>query len=72
MTGNHIDVPAKSTGAAPAVRGVSPCYLAVPALPDVVGEQMEFLLSHAGHNSAGCADCLRLAQVMRILMRPFE
>ncbi|MGO9260007.1 MAG: hypothetical protein ACLQU1_27395 [Bryobacteraceae bacterium] len=72
MTGNHTDLPAKSTGAAAAVQAVSPCYLAAPALPDVLCEQMEFLLAHAGHNSAGCADCLRLAQIVRILMRPFE
>ena len=71
MTGNHSDVTAKTTGEA-VVRGVSPCYLATPALPDVLGEQMDFLLAHAGHNSAGCADCLRLTQVVRILMRPFE
>jgi hypothetical protein len=51
---------------------VSPCYLAASALPDVLCEQMDFLLAHAGHNLDGCADCLRLAQVVRILMRPFE
>ncbi|HTX36709.1 MAG TPA: hypothetical protein VME43_16890 [Bryobacteraceae bacterium] len=72
MIANHSDLPAKSTGAAATASAVSPCYLAAPALPDVLNEQMAFLLEHAGHNAAGCADCLRLAQVVRLLMRPFE
>jgi hypothetical protein len=72
MISNHTDSTAKSTGAAAAVRAVSPCYLAAPPLPDVLTEQLEFLLGHAGHNAAGCAECLRLAQVVRLLMRPFE
>jgi hypothetical protein len=72
MLANHSDLQANSTGAAPAVQAVSPCYLAAPALPDVLNEQMEFLLAHVGHNTAGCADCVRLEQVRRILMRPFD
>ena len=71
MIANHSDVRAKS-GAAASVRPVSTCYLESPALPDVLNEQMSYLLAHAGHNTAGCADCLRLAQVVRLLMRPFE
>ena len=62
----------QSDGAAEAVLAAAPCYLAAPALPDVLSEQMSYLIGHAGHNAAGCADCQRLAQVVRILMRPFE
>jgi hypothetical protein len=71
MMPTHSDLSTGSTGAA-AVRAMAPCYLAAPALPDVLQEQMAYLLDHAGHNSAGCADCQRLAQVVRLLMRPFE
>lgn len=71
MTANRSDLPA-TTGAAAAVRAASPCYLATPPLPDVLHEQMDFLLAHEGHNTAGCSDCLRLAQLVRILMRPFD
>ena len=71
MTANHHDIPARS-GAAAAVRPASPCYLAAPALPEVLHEQIAFLLAHDGHNTAGCSECLRLAQLVRILMRPFD
>jgi hypothetical protein len=46
--------------------------VAAAALPDVLNEQMSYLLEHAGHNTAGCSDCQRLAQVVRLLMQPFE
>jgi len=72
MISDHSDSRVQSTGAAAAIRPVSPCYQAAADLPDVLSEQLEFLLGHAGHNAAGCADCLRLAQVVRLLMRPFE
>ncbi len=72
MIANHSDLLTQSTGAAAAVQAVSPCYLAAPALPEVLKEQMSYLLAHAGHNTKGCPDCLRLAQVVRLLMRPFE
>jgi hypothetical protein len=72
MTGKHIDLPGKSTGAAAAARDASLRYLATPALPDVLHEQVDFLVAHASHNIPGCAECLRLTQVVRILMRPFE
>jgi len=71
MTADHSDLRRQST-AETTVRHVSNCYQAAPALPDVLNEQMSYLLAHAGHNTAGCTDCLRLAQVVRLLMRPFE
>jgi|HubBroStandDraft_1064217.scaffolds.fasta_scaffold678261_2 hypothetical protein len=71
MMAKHSDSPAQPTGVA-AVRGLSSCYLAAPALHDVLNEQMAYLLAHAGHNTAGCADCLRLAKIVGLLMRPFE
>ena len=64
--------PSNSSGVAAVVRATSPCYLAMPALSDVLDEQFSYLLAHAGHNTEGCRDCLRLAQVLRLLMRPFE
>jgi len=72
MIADYGDWFTKSNGAAEAVQAASPCYLAVPALPDVLNEQMEYLIGHAGHNAAGCADCQRLTEVVRLLMRPFE
>jgi hypothetical protein len=73
MIANRSDLPAKSSkAAAAAVQALSPCYLAAPALPEVLEEQMAFLLAHEGHNTAGCSECLRLAQLVRILMRPFD
>ncbi len=71
MMAKHSDF-SDYTGAAGAGRAVSPCYLAAPALPEVLNEQMSYLLTHAGHNTAGCSDCVRLAQVVRLLMQPFE
>jgi hypothetical protein len=72
MIADSGDLRLQPNRGATAVRAVSPCYLAAPALPDVLNEQMSYLLAHAGHNMPGCADCLRLAQVVRLLMRPFE
>jgi hypothetical protein len=57
-------------GAAQAVQ--EPCSPAKPILADVLREQMEFLLAHAGHNSPYCEDCLRLQSVIEILMQPFR
>ena len=71
MTAIHSDLPAGPIGPA-AVRGASRCYVASAALPDVLNEQMSYLLDHAGHNVAGCSDCQRLAQVVHLLMQPFE
>lgn len=48
------------------------CYLQKPELADVLNEQMTYLLAHVGHNTAGCGDCARLAQVVVLLMRPFD
>jgi hypothetical protein len=68
----NSDLTANSSGAAAAVRASSPRYLAAAELPDVLNEQLDYLLDHAGHHAAGCADCARLAEVVRLLMRPFE
>jgi hypothetical protein len=36
---------------------------------------MSYLLAHdvqnAGHNAAACGECMRLAQLVRLLMEPF-
>lgn len=72
MTGNRSNGRAGIAGPAEAFRAQSTCYLKAAPLPDVWREQLDSLAAHAGHNSPGCAECLRLAQVVRILMRPFE
>jgi len=61
-----------SSGSPVIVQATPRCYLAAPALADILNEQMSYLLAHAGHDKADCVDCLRLAQVVRLLMRPFE
>jgi len=71
MIANHSDLPAKPARAA-AGRGVSTCYVEAPALPDVLHEQISYLLGHANHKSDGCPECLRLGEVTRLLMRPFD
>jgi len=71
MLGKFSDGKTGAAGAA-TVRRTASCYLEPPALPDVWREQLDSLVAHAGHNTPGCADCLRLAQVVRLLMRPFE
>jgi hypothetical protein len=80
MTGNHGDFSARSTGE-PGRSGAADaparsCYIAPPDLPEVLREQMSYLLAHdahhAGHNAASCGECLRLAQLVRLLMQPFE
>jgi len=68
----YHDPSAGSAGSAAAVQAASSCYLEAPALSDVLNEQMSYLLAHAGHNQAGCSDCIRLAEVVRLLMKPFE
>jgi len=72
MTGKHSNLPAQSGRAARIVPDSPPCYIPSAALPDVIREQMDFLLAHAGHNTPGCAECLRLEQAVWILMRPFR
>ena len=64
------DVTTRPGGAA--VRAASSCYLASPELPDVLYEQMAYLLDHSGHNTPDCAECRRRAELVRLLMRPFE
>jgi len=68
----NIDLTANSNGAAAAVRPASPRYLKAAELPEVLTEQFEYLLDHAGHNKPGCAECARLQEVVRLLMKPFE
>jgi hypothetical protein len=63
--------PASNSAPAATVRAAASCYLVTPALSDVLNEQMEYLLGHAEHHAAGCADCARLAQVVQLLMQPF-
>jgi hypothetical protein len=72
MTGNPADLPANSTSAASAVRAVASCYLAEPAITDVLREQIEFLLAHSRHDTRGCTDCMRLNKLVAVLMSPFE
>jgi hypothetical protein len=49
------------------------CYVGPPAfVVDVMREQMEFLLAHAGRACAPeCPECARLGQVREFLLRPF-
>lgn len=50
------------------------CYVdPPPSVMEVMREQMEFLVAHVGpacHRS--CAECARLEQVKRYLLRPFD
>jgi len=66
------NLPGNSSGVAGVVQATSLCYRPMPALSDVLDEQLSYLLAHAGHEAEGCRDCLRLAQVVQLLMRPFE
>jgi len=68
----NVDLTANSSGAAAAVRPASPRYLEAAELPDVLTEQLRYLLDHAGHKLPGCAECARLKEVVRLLMKPFE
>lgn len=68
----NSDLSANSSGPAVAVRASSPRYLEPADMSDVLNEQLSYLLDHAGHHAAGCADCARYAEVVRLLMRPFE
>ena len=70
MIGNHSDLQTAETAVVAAPRTTTPCYLEPAALPDVLYEQMDYLLAHAGHDEPGCSDCLRLKQVVNTLMQP--
>lgn len=51
----------------------SGCYLVQPSPMEVMREQLEYLLQHDDSNCyRGCADCQRLDQVKRFLLRPFD
>ena len=68
MFGDYI-LPVETTAAAP--QAAVPLYLEPADLSDVLHEQLDFLLSHEGHDAPGCSDCQRLARVVNILMQPF-
>lgn len=72
MIGNYSDLQVAETALVEAPRPTTSCYLEPAALPDVLYEQMDYLLAHAGHDEPGCSDCLRLRQVVSALMRPFD
>jgi hypothetical protein len=46
-------------------------YLPAATLTDVLFEQLDYLLTHAGNCLPGCSDCGRLEQVKRCLLQPF-
>ena len=62
----------KAESGAETTPAVPSCYISASPLPDIWHEQLNILASHASHNAPACPDCQRLAQVVRILMRPFE
>jgi hypothetical protein len=47
-------------------------YLPPPALFDVLIEQVEYLVGHAGDCRPGCAECARLEQLKCCLLQPFQ
>jgi hypothetical protein len=55
-----------------AERKTAVCYLPIPDPRDVLREQLAYLIEHLGHNVPTCVGCVRLAQVKRLLMQPFE
>jgi hypothetical protein len=49
------------------------CFVEAASAVDVMWEQMEYLVAHAGPAcSADCPECIRLEQVKHCLLRPFE
>jgi len=48
------------------------CYVARAPLLEVMEDQVHYLISHGGKNCLpGCADCARLEEAKRCLLRPF-
>lgn len=43
-----------------------------PTTADVLREQFESLIEHAEHEHSPCRSCIRLEEVARALMKPFE
>jgi hypothetical protein len=49
------------------------CYVASAPLPDVMFDQLEYLLAHRGRDcTPDCLDCGRLRQVKNWLLLPFH
>jgi hypothetical protein len=49
------------------------CYVASAPLPDVLFDQLEYLLTHSGRDcTPDCLDCGRLQQVKNWLLLPFH
>jgi hypothetical protein len=49
------------------------CYIGPAPVTEVLFDQLEYLLSHGGaHCGADCMDCLRLAQIEKLLLLPFS
>jgi hypothetical protein len=62
---------AKAASKASASRGN--CYVASAALPDVMFDQLKYLLAHSGRDcTPDCLDCGRLQQVKKLLLLPFH
>jgi hypothetical protein len=58
---------------APAAIGRHVNYLEAASLTQVMFDQLEYLVAHAGGNCAlDCADCERLQQVKSWLLLPFR
>ena len=47
-------------------------YLPPSALFDVLVEQVDYLVGHAGECLPGCRDCARLEQLKSCLLQPFQ
>jgi len=48
-------------------------FIAPALLIDVLFDQLEYLVSHAGGECpAGCPDCKRFKQIKKLLLVPFE
>ena len=53
-------------------RRVTACYVPRAPLLEVMEDQIHYLISHSGRRCPpGCADCARLEEAKRCLLRPF-
>jgi hypothetical protein len=81
MNSNHLtpDVDTDGTGGASpgGARAASDrrkpgCYVTLRPLLEVMEDQIRYLIDHAGKQCLpGCADCARLEEAKRCLLRPF-
>ena len=81
MNSNHLtpDVDTDGTGGASAGgaraathRRKAGCYVALAPLLEVMEDQIHYLIGHAARQCLpGCADCARLEEAKRCLLRPF-